>query len=145
MPARGFAIAVGALFVLFGILGFVHPLVVYPMPAPGSPHTILMHWGYGALFGIFPVNYVRNAVQILLGALGLAAGRSYPSARIWAQLIFYYSAVMLFLGLFRATATLFGLMPIFGWNVGFHFFIAALSFYFALIYPLDRLEPEPAR
>jgi len=145
MPARGFAIVVGSLFVLFGVLGFVPHLVVYPLPSPSSPHSILVEGGYGALFGIFPVNYVRDVVQIIIGLLGLAAAGSIPNARVWNRGVFFYCAAVLLLGILPWTRTFFGVMPIFGWNVGFHFMIAMLSYYFAFIYPLDCQQPELAR
>jgi hypothetical protein len=137
MPTRGFSIILGIVFVLFGVLGFV-PALVYPPPAPSSPQTIWMNAGYGALFGVFPVNAVADVARILLGGLGLLAAGSYARARLWCRAIFVIDAGALILGLFWWTRTLFGIMPMFGWNVGFHFVVVMFTFYFAFIYELDR-------
>jgi hypothetical protein len=53
---KTFALVVGIVFVLVGILGFVPALV------PG-----------GALLGIFAVNVLHSIVHLLIGILGIAA------------------------------------------------------------------------
>jgi hypothetical protein len=66
---RTFALVVGIVFILIGILGFIPALV------PG-----------GALLGIFGVNAIHSIVHLLIGILGIAAvytGR----ARLYNQVI----------------------------------------------------------
>jgi len=53
---RTFALAVGVVFILIGLLGFLPALV------PG-----------GALLGIFAVNALHSVVHLLIGVLGVAA------------------------------------------------------------------------
>jgi hypothetical protein len=53
---RTFALVVGAVFILVGLLGFIPALV------PG-----------GALLGIFAVNVLHSIVHLLIGVLGVAA------------------------------------------------------------------------
>jgi hypothetical protein len=53
---RSFALVLGIVFVLIGILGFV------PVFVPG-----------GALLGIFGVNALHNVVHLLFGVVGIAA------------------------------------------------------------------------
>jgi hypothetical protein len=146
MPARQFAVLIGSVFVIFGVLGFIPGFVVHPVPYPGAPHTIAANAGYGALFRFFPVNYVRDIVQLAIGLAGWAAATgSMRRALVWCRLVFLYCAAMMLLGILPWTRTLFGLMPIFGWNVWFHFVFMLVTFYMSFIYPMDRLQPERTR
>ncbi|GHO93408.1 membrane protein [Reticulibacter mediterranei] len=74
---KTFAFAVGIVFVLVGILGFIPALV------PG-----------GALLGIFAVNVLHSVVHLLIGILGIAAAYT-GLARRYNQVI---GAIYLLLG-----------------------------------------------
>jgi len=70
------AAAVGAVFLLVGILGFV--------PGITSPYADLQFAGHhsGAkLLGIFEVSVLHNIVHLLFGVAGLAMARAWGSAR----------------------------------------------------------------
>ena len=70
------AAAVGAVFLLVGILGFV--------PGITSPYANLQFAGHhsGAkLLGIFEVSVLHNIVHLLFGVAGLAMARAWGSAR----------------------------------------------------------------
>ncbi len=56
---RSLAILFGALFIIFGVLGFLPSLMVH-----------------GQLFGIFRLNFEHNAAHLILGILGVLAGLS---------------------------------------------------------------------
>ena len=72
------AAAVGAVFVLVGILGFI--------PGVTSNYSSLTFAGHesGAkLLGIFEVSILHNIVHLLFGVAGLAMAKSWDSARAY--------------------------------------------------------------
>jgi hypothetical protein len=75
-PVQSFAAAVGALFLVVGVLGFVPGITTdFGELAFAGPHS-------GALlFGVFAVSVLHNAVHLLFGALGLLAARTTGAAR----------------------------------------------------------------
>ena len=70
------AAAVGAVFLLVGILGFVPGITtdIYPLEFAG-------HHGEAQLLGIFAISVLHNLVHLLFGVAGLAMARSFPGAR----------------------------------------------------------------
>lgn len=68
--------AVGAVFLLVGILGFV------PGITTGyDTMTFAGHESQAMLLGIFQVSILHNLVHLLFGVAGLAMGRSWSGAR----------------------------------------------------------------
>jgi hypothetical protein len=76
--ARTFALVVGAVFLLVGILGFIPGVTTNY-----SDMTFAGHEGDTALLGIFDVNILHNVVHLLFGVLGLIAARSSSVARTY--------------------------------------------------------------
>ena len=74
--ANPFALIVGAVFLLVGVLGFIPGITT-----DYSDMTFASHDGDTALLGIFDVNILHNAVHILFGLAGLAAARNFATAR----------------------------------------------------------------
>ena len=73
--ARTLATAVGAVFLLVGVLGFV--------PGITSDYDTLKfagHTSHANLLGIFQVSILHNVVHLLFGVAGLAMGRKTSSA-----------------------------------------------------------------
>lgn len=75
-PSQSAAMAVGAVFLLVGILGFV----------PGATSNLSQieffgHESEAELLGIFRVNILHNIVHVLFGVVGLAAARTVTSSR----------------------------------------------------------------
>ena len=73
---RKAAMAVGAVFLLVGILGFI--------PGITSSYGDMSFAGHGSgamLLGIFQVSILHNIVHILFGIAGLAAARSASGSR----------------------------------------------------------------
>ena len=69
-------LAVGVVFALVGVLGFV--------PGITSDYDSLSFAGHhsdAALLGIFQVSILHNLVHLLFGAAGIAMARSYSTAR----------------------------------------------------------------
>jgi hypothetical protein len=72
------AAAVGAVFLLVGVLGFV--------PGITSPYADLAlagHHSGAKLLGIFEVSVLHNIVHLLFGIAGLAMARRWDSARTY--------------------------------------------------------------
>ena len=131
---RVFAVVFGIVFLVVGICGFIPPLLSPPMPG----HTnMVVHSFDGRLFGLFHVNAIHSAAHLLFGVLGLVMAGSTASARAYAWIVAIAYGGLVVLGLFPATNTLFGLMPIHGNDVWLHIGLAVVALVFALI-------PSPA-
>ena len=77
-PIQIAATLVGAVFLLVGILGFI--------PGITTNYGDLQLAGHGSeakLLGIFEVSVLHNVVHLLFGVLGLAAARTWESARLF--------------------------------------------------------------
>lgn len=72
------AAAVGAVFLLVGVLGFVPGITqnIYPMAFAGHEPT-----GQALLLGIFAVSVLHNVVHLLFGAAGLLMAKTWSGAR----------------------------------------------------------------
>jgi len=66
--------AVGAVFLLVGLLGFVPGITTGDM-------TIAGHESHAMLLGVFSVSVLHNAVHLLFGIAGLAMARTPGGAR----------------------------------------------------------------
>jgi len=79
-------LAVGAVFLLVGILGFV------PGITSGVDQlTFAGHQSGAMLLGLFQVSILHNIVHLLFGVVGLALSRSWPGSRsylIWGGAIY---------------------------------------------------------
>ncbi|QFZ19151.1 DUF4383 domain-containing protein [Saccharothrix syringae] len=75
-PVRAAAMAVGVVFLLVGVLGFVPGITAHldriSFAGPGSGAHLL---------GVFHVSVLHNLVHLLFGVAGLALARSVPAAR----------------------------------------------------------------
>ncbi|GAA3838063.1 MULTISPECIES: DUF4383 domain-containing protein [Amycolatopsis] len=77
-PVRVAAGAVGAVFLLVGVLGFV------PGITTGYDDlTFAGHHSRAMLLGVFSVSVLHNAVHLLFGVAGLAMSRSAGAARAY--------------------------------------------------------------
>jgi len=137
MNTRHFALVLGIVLLLVGILGFIPGLVSHLAPAadvnPGdadaAPGAALLH-SYGYLFGLFPINALHNLVHIVWGVLGIAAYRSLSGARTFAKATAVVYGVLTILGLIPGLNTVFGFIPIYGHDVWLHALITIAAAYF---------------
>lgn len=72
------AMAVGAVFLLVGILGFIPGITSNYDQLTGAGH----HSG-ALLLGVFQVSYLHNAVHLIFGVAGLSMARSVRLARAY--------------------------------------------------------------
>jgi hypothetical protein len=134
---RGFALVFGIVYLAVGILGFVPCLV---QPADHAP-DLVVHAYHGRLLGLFPVNLLHNVVHLLIGLWGIAASRSLPAALWYGRGLALFYGLLALLGLFPATQTLFGLVPIHGNDVWLHAGSALIAAYFGFLAAPDPASP----
>ncbi|HEX2576918.1 MAG TPA: DUF4383 domain-containing protein [Aquihabitans sp.] len=76
--AQRFALAVGAVFLLVGILGFIPGIT-----SDYGDMAFAGHESHAKLLGIFEVSVLHNLVHLLFGVLGIAAARRHDTARTY--------------------------------------------------------------
>lgn len=132
--ARYCALALGILFTVIGIAGFIPAFVSQGPYYSANEATSIYTTGFGQLFGLFPINIVHNVVHLLVGLLGLVAYTN-GFSRTYCRVFAYAYAGIALLGLLPFSKTVFGLMPIFGNNVWFNALTAAIAAYFGFAKP----------
>jgi hypothetical protein len=129
MSTRYFSLALGIIFLLVGIAGFVPGLLQTPEQAADVQVT----QSFGRLFGLFPVNALHNAVHIIFGIWGIAAYRSYTGARGYSKAVAIIYAVLTVMGIIPGLNTTFGLIPLYGHDIWLHAVIAIAAAYFGFV------------
>lgn len=125
MKARYFALILGIVYLLVGILGFIPGITT---PPPADAPSLAVNAGYGNIFGIFTVNLVHTLIHLLVGVWGIMAYRSFGAARGFARTIAIVFALLAVMGLLGgALSTTFGLAPLFGADVALHALTALLA------------------
>ena len=130
MNVRRFAMVLGVIFLLVGVLGFVPPLLTHPTGHADHAVPLRVNAFEGYLFGLFHVNVLHSLVHVLFGIMGIAMSRRFDAARAYARIVAISYALLAVMGLFPALNTVFGLIPIHGHDVWLHAAIAAVSAYF---------------
>jgi hypothetical protein len=143
MPAKICVFLTGVVYLFFGISGFFPSLVSLPPPRLRFyDMTIIGHWGF--LFSWLPVNPVHNVVYVIIGGVAILAAVSQFTAVWYARGLFFVMFLFAVTGLLPfGIAQLFGLMPLFAWNIMLHSVTAMLLYYYGFIYPLDLGGKEP--
>ena len=136
MKAPAIARVLGIAFIAAGVLGFV-PYVT--LPAGLTAEWVTLNADYGFLVAIFPVNAVHDALHLLLGIWGLAASGTFAGAVRYCRAIAWIYIGLTVLGAIPITNTLFGVAPIYGWDVLLHAVVALLALYGG--YGAGRIEP----
>lgn len=131
MQIRYSALALGLLFLVLAIAGFIPGLVASNSEASAYSD------GFGYIFGIFPTNYLHNAIGILVGLWGIAAFTSLVGSITFNQIFAVVYLLQAILGLLPATNTLFGTMPLYGNNVWLSILTAAIAFYYGFVKPVE--------
>jgi hypothetical protein len=124
-----FARIYGIAFLVVGAGGFIPGLT-----PPHDHPNLTLEAGSGLELGLFPVNVLHNIVHIAFGAWGLAAARSFDAARLYARVVAIAYGLLTLMGLFPATNTTFGLVPIYGHDVWLHALLAGVAAYFGFAY-----------
>jgi Domain of unknown function (DUF4383) len=135
MKIRTAALILGAVFLLLGIIGFIPGLTFIPDTTSQPTTTVFPGIGYGYIFGFLPTNYFHNAIGILVGLWGIAAYFSLGGAIAFLQVFTVLYALQAVLGLLPFTHTFFGMMPLYGFNIGVSVVTAAIAYFFGFVKP----------
>lgn len=145
---RTTAFVLGVAFLIIGLIGFIPGFTVFPMATANAPLNIpglAFDDGYGYVLGLFPTNFLHNAVHIAVGVLGIAASASLSGAIVFNQGFAIVYTLIALMGLLPMTNTTFGVMPIFGNNVWLNALTAAIAGYSGFFKPaLLKAEMEQA-
>ena len=125
MRTRYFALAVGIIYLLVGLAGFV-------LTDEREIVGLDVDNGEGDLLGLFPVNVLHNLVHIAIGLLGILAYRSFDFARNYSRALAIVYALLAVMGLIDAgnLNNTFGLIPIYSHDIWLHAVTAAIAAYF---------------
>ncbi len=138
-PTQYFALIIGIVYVLVGVMGFIPGLVTAPATSADAAYLGFTP-GYGDLLGLFPINVLHNIVHLLVGGLGIFASLSLDSSRLYSGVLSLFYAALAVMGLFLPTQTTLGFIPIFGNDVWLHASTAAIAAYFGFIATPDLAE-----
>jgi hypothetical protein len=125
MKTSTFALLVGLVYLVAGLLGLVPAMLTSP-PADAPPTTFTMLYGY--LLGLFPANIMLSAIHLAVGIWGIGAARK--NAALFARGIALLFGALAVMGMIPILNTLFGWIPIHGHDVWLHGITAALAAYF---------------
>jgi hypothetical protein len=126
MKAPAFSRLFGVLFLLVGALGFA-PWAT--SPAPLGAQYLALGGNYGFIFGLFAVNGAHDLVHILVGGWGVLASFGFRGSVIYLRFLACFYLLLVVLGTIPITGTLFGAVPIYGWDVGLHLLVALVALY----------------
>lgn len=138
MKAPAIARVLGIAFLVAGILGFVPYVTV---PADLTAQWVTLNANYGFIATLFPVNVVHDVLHLLLGIWGLVASGAFAASVRYCRFIAWIYAALVVLGAIPITDTLFGVAPIYGYDVALHLVVALLAFYGG--YGAGRFESTP--
>ncbi|HYO07593.1 MAG TPA: DUF4383 domain-containing protein [Tepidisphaeraceae bacterium] len=128
MNTRYFALILGIMFLLIGVMGFIPGLVTHDMPTGTT--DVGSHADHGRLLGLFPVNTMHNLVHLAFGAWGVIAYRRWDASRTYARATAIIYGLLAIMGLIPNFNTMFGMVPLHGHDVWLHAAIAAAAAYF---------------
>lgn len=117
MKATTFALIAGIVYLALGILGLI-PAALMPPPLEAPPTRFALFYGY--LLGLFPVNILHTAMNLIVGGLGLAAWSGRVSAMMYARALAWLFGVLAVMGMLPLMNTTFGLMPLHAHDIWLH-------------------------
>ena len=130
MRTRYFALVLGIIYLLVGVVGFV-PAALSPMgAAPAEGSALAVDAFSGRLLGLFPVNVLHSLVHLLIGIWGVVAYNNFDRARVFARGLAVIYSVLAVMGLIPRLDTVFGLVPLYGHDVWLHALTAIVAAYF---------------
>jgi hypothetical protein len=137
MQARLLSLAIGVVYVVVGIIGFIPFL--HTSPPTSAPHVDATA-AYGYLLGIFPVNALHDALHIAVGLLGIAVSRNLRASMYYGRFLFVLFGFLAVLGFMPQANTLWGLVPIFGADTWLHTGTALLGAYIGWVASIDEYD-----
>ena len=126
MKTSTFALVAGIVYLALGILGLI-PAALVPPPIDAPPTKLALLYGY--LLGLFPVNIVHTALNLVVGALGLAAWSGRASSMMYARVLAWLFGLLAVMGMLPLLNTIFGVMPLHAHNIWLHAITALAAAY----------------
>ena len=126
MNAQVIARLLGIFFALAGIAGV---LPWTSSPAPFDANVITLDPNYRFILGMLPVNLVHDGLHVVFGLWGLLAGLHFKAAVGYLRFVAVFYLFVVILGIIPITNTLFGVAPVYGWDVLLHVFAMLLAAY----------------
>ena len=117
MKATTFALIAGFVYFVLGLLGLI-PVMLVPPPMDAPPTHFAMLYGY--LLGLFPVNLLHTALNIIVGVAGLMAWSGRMNATLYARALAWLFGVLAVMGMLPVVNTLFGVMPLHSHDIWLH-------------------------
>jgi len=142
MTTRTFALLLGVIFLLVGVMGFIPPFVTAPDYTAGTDEMTVIG-GYGYLLGLFPVNWVHNVIHLAFGAWGVLAWKSLAGGpRLYLKVTAVIYGLLVIMGLIPVLQATFGLAPLWGHDLWLHFLIAFTAGYYAWVHKDPPVKGE---
>jgi hypothetical protein len=130
MNTRTFAMIFGIVFLLVGAAGFVPGLTAMDHAGHPADAEVTMRSMFGYELGTFPVNLLHNVVHLLFGVWGVLAARSLGGARSYFRAVAIIYALLTVMGFIPGLRSTFGLIPLYGADIGLHAVLAIVAAYF---------------
>lgn len=139
MQTRLFALGLGIVYVVIGIVAFIPAF--YSTPPASAPHLDVTA-AYGYFLGVFPVNAIHDVANIVIGVAGVAASARLATARYYCIGLFLLYGILAFWGFIPTLDTLGGIAPILGDDTWLHAGSAIAAGYFGFVAPEpSQIEP----
>ena len=127
MKTSTFAVIIGVVYFALGLLGLVPAMLVPPaIDAPPTTFAVL----YGYLLGLFAMNLLHTALNLMVGLWGIAAWSGATSPVRYTRSMAVLFGVLAVMGLLPHLNTVFGIMPVYGHDVWLHAISAVAAAYF---------------
>lgn len=141
---RNCALALGIIFLLLGIAGFIPAFTTLPGETFDSGIPLdadgIYSKGFSLLFGAFPTNFIHNLVHVAVGVLGIAAATT-GNAKLYNRGFAISYAVIFLMGIIPLAKTTFGIMPVFGNNVWLNGLTSVIAGYYGF-FGKETTTPE---
>jgi Domain of unknown function (DUF4383) len=126
MKAPLIARVLGLLFLIAGVAGLL------PWIAPGAAldaPVVTLDIAYRMLLWVFPVNVAHDVLHLLFGIWGVVASLRFKSSILYCRSVAWIYLLVVILGIIPITNTLFGVAPVYGWDVALHLLIVLVAAY----------------
>lgn len=130
MGVSKFTLMIGIVFIVIGIIG-IFPGLLQSIQI--SDPDLVVKYGYGRVFGLFPVNIILNLVHLGLGVWAVMVYKTAAKSAYFCRFNAIFYAVLAIMGLIPGLNTVFGLVPLFSNNVWLHAVIAAATAYYGYV------------
>ncbi len=140
MQTRLFALGLGLIYLVVGVLAFLPAL--YTGPSASAPY-VSVTTSYGFFLGTFPTNAVQNGINIAIGLAGIIAAARVASARYYCMTMLMIFGLATVFGFIPGLNTLNGVCPLFDADEWVHAASAGLCGYFGFV-ALEDTNVAPA-